>query len=263
MLKRIFQLFLVLTGILVLAGIGLMGYGFYEANELDTREPMSGLIVQAQNAPDYVQSYEIPDFLKEATVAVEDDQFYNHPGVDPISLFRGILSQLLPFLPSSGGSTITQQVVKNLYQQYNGGWNWKLTEIALAFRLENLLDKDEILTLYVNIINYGDNFIGIDQAAEGYFAVSPIELDEAECSILAGIPQSPANLQLSNRSSFAKVKQKVVLQAMLRNGMITQSQLDAIYETPIAYLAYGSWQILSGSQGNLPAPEELDSLLAS
>lgn len=225
-------LLVAITACIVLAGwLGIQGYRSYKT--IESQAPLEQMVANAMASDKYVPADEIAPFLLQATVAVEDARFYEHNGIDPIALARAVLSQIIPSMDKSGGSTITQQVVKNLYHQYNQTLDWKVTESILALHLEQMLSKEEILALYVSIINYGDNFTGIRKASEGYFAVSPSQLNDAQASILAGIPQSPAYYQLSNHFDAAKAKQKVVLEAMVRNDMISQEQMDQIYAEPL------------------------------
>ena len=106
-------------------------------------------------------------------MAIEDRRFYEHQGLDIIGLLRAAASQFLPDMVRSGGSTIGQQTVKNLYGLFEPTLEIKVAEVFLASQLNDLYSKDEILALYMNIINYGDGHIGITNAARGYFGVEP------------------------------------------------------------------------------------------
>lgn len=191
------------------------------------------LVEEAQNTPDYVPYDAISSDLINATVSIEDKRFYTHHGVDYTGLVRGLMSQFFPFLNRSGGSTITQQIVKNLYGQFNPTIEYKCAELFFATELEKLYSKDEILALYVNIINYGDNCIGIKEASNHYFGMEPSELDAARSSLLAGIPQSPANFQLSNHYEDAKMRQRAVLEAMASSKYIEKSQIEEIWQQEV------------------------------
>lgn len=241
-LKKFFKsLLIILILALAVSGIWYFQFSKRNAERLEQADPIDAKIQQVMNGENWVPSEEIPDFLKEATVSVEDSRFYIHHGIDVISLSRAVFSQLIPGMEKSGGSTISQQVVKNLYGMYGKGLPWKGTEILMALDLEKKYSKDEILTIYLNIINYGDRHFGIGEASSGYFMCLPMQLDQAECSLLAGIPQSPSAYQLSDHYQQAKWKQKVVLDSMVRNDMITQTEADQIYQTPIYYVANGYW----------------------
>ena len=242
-MKKILKwiLFLVIAAV-IFACSAFLYRGWQDSRTVEQAASLEQVCQKVMNSEDFVPYDQIPKDLLNATVAVEDARYYTHGAVDLFSIARAVASQFLPFLEKSGGSTITQQTVKNLYQYYGGGMEWKGAEMVLAIKLENLYTKDEILALYVNIINYGDEHTGIRQAAAGYFQCEPMQLNMEECTLLAGIPQSPANLQLSNHFSAAKAKQKTVLEAMVRNNYITQQQADEIYAQPIWYVAHGAWQ---------------------
>lgn len=228
---------------LIFGGLFLF-YGKKEAEEMQAYASLESLVQKTTSRADYVPYENISPFLLEATVSVEDARFYRHGALDLIGMARGILSQFIPGMNKSGGSSITQQVVKNLYQRFNGGLEWKAAEIRLAFELENMLSKNEILALYVNIINYGDGNIGINKASYGYFGYSPAELTDGEAALLAGIPQNPTYYQLSDHAANAKQKQAVVLESMVRNKKISQEEADSIYQETLYYQANGQWNQL-------------------
>lgn len=230
-MKKLLKWVLSLTVFAALAGtVIFFGMGIYTANEFESRESLSSLVDRAEAMPGYTPYEEVSPMLYQATIAVEDAHFYSHQAVDLKALIRAGLSQIVPWMPKSGGSTIDMQTVKNLYGQYDGTPVWKAGEIVLATRLDKICTKDQILSLYVNIINYGNNFHGIRQAANGYFGVEPWELTDAQATLLAGIPQSPSALNPLVHFDAAKAKQEIVLRAMVRNDIITQEQADAIYE---------------------------------
>lgn len=241
----------VVLAIAVAFGAFFLFYGKSAASSLQKEKPLTTLVAQVQSKSDYVPYDQIAPFLLDATVAIEDSRFYSHGALDYIGLLRAVISQFIPSMAKSGGSTISQQVVKNLYGQYDAGLEWKAVEIRLAQELEKNYTKDEILALYVNIINYGDGNIGISKAAKNYFGYTAAELTDEESALLAGIPQNPSWYQLSNNADQAKQKQAVVLDAMVKNGYITQSEADTIYLTTIYYHAGTNWYALYVQNGQI------------
>ncbi len=232
-MKKFFGGLLVFLIACLIAGLGWFFYiGIETANEFESHQSLESLVETTRAKEDYVPYDQVASSLYQATVAIEDARYYQHGAVDIPALIRAAASQVLPFIPKSGGSTITMQVVKNLYGMYHSSPRWKAAEIVLATRLEKICSKDEILSLYVNIINYGDHYHGINAASNGYFGIAPIELNPAQSTLLAGIPQSPSNFELSTHFEQAKAKQKLVLNAMVKNKMITQEQADEIYAYP-------------------------------
>lgn len=162
------------------------------------------------------------DFL-DGIVSVEDHRFYNHNGLDFISIVRATVNNITEGKIVQGGSTITQQLAKNLYFDSDKNFSRKVAEVFLAHDLEKNYTKNQILEIYVNIINYGDNYIGIKEASEGYFGTDPSNLNLNEASILAGIPQSPNRYALSKHYDKALKRQKQVLEAMNINTNVDHS----------------------------------------
>lgn len=215
--------------ILVLAAISIftfLGYQQYQTaiKEISIEEKVKE--IQAQDS--YVSYEELSPYLLQATIAIEDHRFYSHHGIDYIATTRAFFNNLVSKEIVGGGSTITQQLAKNMYFGYENSLVRKFAEVFVVRELEEHYSKEEILTLYVNIINYGDQHIGIKEAANGYFDVAPSELTLDQASLLAGLPQSPANYQLSNHYEQAKIRQKAVLQAMVEEDMITKTQAEEI-----------------------------------
>lgn len=222
-IKRVL-LILALLFVFVIGALGIAGY--MEYRDALEEMPLSEKIEEIRKQPDYVTYDEIAPYLLDATVSVEDKRFYTHGGIDYLATARAIASNVFYNGIVSGGSTITQQLAKNLYFGYEPSVVRKAAEIFMAKDLEEHYTKEEILELYVNVINYGDNHIGIKQAAEGYFQIAPSALNLDQASLLAGIPQSPSNYQLSNHETVARKRQKIVLEAMLRDEKITEQQYE-------------------------------------
>lgn len=241
-MKRFFKFLFaaLLTALICLSG-WFVWKSYSDADQLESVYPLSEVISSVESKPGFVPYEEISPFMEAAIVSVEDARFYRHSGIDIIGLGRALVSQFIPFMDKSGGSSITQQTVKNLYGMFDAGVDWKGEEIILAMRLEKICTKEEILALYLNIINFGDGYTGIGQAASGYFGVTPMELTQAQASILAGIPQTPANFQLSDHFPQAKAKQQIVLNAMVRNDEITKAEAEEIFAEPIIYFNGTEW----------------------
>lgn len=229
-MKRLLKTILVLFLIIVLSGSAFLIFqGYRNYQTLSEAHPISELIRDEQGKQEYVKLEEISPYLVDATISVEDKNFYEHGGVDLAGVARAVLSNLFGIGEPSGGSTISQQLCKNLYGLfYDTSLTRKITEAFLTYDLEKNYEKDDIIELYLNVINYGDGYTGVYQASMGYFGKEPSELSLDEASLLAGIPQSPGNLQLSNHYEDTKKKQKIVLEAMVREQKINQEQMDEI-----------------------------------
>jgi len=169
----------------------------------------------------------IPSYLRQATIATEDPTFYSNPGFNPFSIARALWYNLREGRIVSGASTITQQLVKNLFLSWEETLDRKIKEAILATEITRRYSKDEILEIYLNEIYYGNVAYGVAAAAETYFGKPVEDLTLAECAMLAGIPQSPVIHDPYTNFTGAKRRQTVVLQFMVREGYITQPEADA------------------------------------
>jgi len=176
---------------------------------------------------------QISQHLIDATIATEDSTFYSNFGVDAMRLAGAALQNNREGEVVSGASTITMQLARNLFlgfdQRYDQNMDRKLQEAGIASDLTALYTKDEILEMYLNLLNYGHLTYGPEAAAQVYFGKSAGDLTLAEASLLAGIPQQPANLDLFENFDAARDRQWVVLSLMVRHGLLTQADADATY----------------------------------
>ena len=182
---------------------------------------------------------EMPESIKEATIAIEDDQFYSHIGIDIAAIFRSALINIQnsgdPF-SGVGGSTITQQVIKNSVLQREKRLSRKVKEAILAIKLERVMTKDQILEVYLNESPYGGTIYGIEEASQAFFGKSARELTIAESAYLAAIPQAPTRLSPygNNRDQLEK-RQDLVLERMRINGFITTEEFEAAQAEEVAF----------------------------
>lgn len=177
---------------------------------------------------------QIPLLLKQAVIAAEDANFYQHQGIDYLGIVRAAIKNALHLSVREGASTITQQVVKTFLLSSERTLSRKIKEAILATRLEQNLSKDDILYLYLNQIYFGHLRYGVEEAAQFYFARSVQQLSLGEAALLAGIPQSPGRLSPLRSPERAKARQAYVLGQMVKNGFITQAQADAELRRPLA-----------------------------
>ena len=203
----------------------LLVLGFIEYRSVIREMPIQDKVASIMQKDDYVPIDEISDYLKVATISTEDKRFYKHQGVDLIAYGRILYVFITSEQISGGGSTITQQLAKNMYFSFQPSIIRKVAEFFVTKDLERLYDKDTLLELYLNIINYGDNNIGIASASMNYFHVEPADLSFDQATLLAGIPQSPANYQLSNHEDQARLRQQAVLATIEDNGYYDDDEL--------------------------------------
>jgi penicillin-binding protein 1A len=170
---------------------------------------------------------ELPRHLIDAVLATEDRGFYHHWGIQPTALMRAVLANLRVGHTSQGGSTITQQLARNLFLTHERTLTRKIKEALLTIRLERIYSKDEILAMYFNQIYYGNGAHGAKSAAREYFGKDLSELTLAECALLAAIPANPTLFDPRRHFANAKARQERVLQSMLQVGAIDREQYDA------------------------------------
>src|SRR3984893_8562183 len=175
---------------------------------------------------------ELPPYLPKAFVAIEDRRFYSHFGVDPTGLGRAILANLLHRQVSQGGSTITQQLAKNLFLTQERTLRRKMQELVLALWLERKLGKTEILEVYLNRVYFGSGAYGVEAAAQRYFGKSAGKLKVAEAAMLAGLVKSPSRLAPSRNPNGAERRAQSVLMAMAELGFITEAATKTALAQP-------------------------------
>jgi len=171
---------------------------------------------------------ELPLSLVHAVLAIEDRRFYEHGGVDPRGLLRAMLANVRAGGVVQGGSTITQQLAKNLFLSPERSLKRKVQEAMLALRLEHVYGKDQILTAYLNEVYFGSGAYGVDAAAQTYFGKSVRDIGLAESAVLAGLLKAPANYGPTENPYRAAARMRVVLAAMVDAGYITQADVDAL-----------------------------------
>lgn len=169
---------------------------------------------------------QVPPIVQHAVLAAEDRSFYDHGGISPLGIGRAILNNLTGGY-TQGGSTITQQYAKNAFLTQERSWDRKLKEALLAFKLETVVSKDQILGDYLNTIYFGRGAYGIDAAARAYFGQPVSELDPSQAAVLAAIIKSPSGLSPEKNLDGLKARWSYVLDGMVQQGWLTRSQFAA------------------------------------
>jgi len=179
-----------------------------------------------------VEPSEIPNFVREATISIEDDSFYSHPAFDVRGIIRALVTNFIHGGIVQGGSTITQQLAKNAFLSQERTFSRKIKELILAMRLEQRYSKDEILNLYLNQVPYGSNAYGIEAAAQTFFNKSAKDLNINEAAFLAALPQSPSYYSPWGVHLDELVDRKnTVLKRMSQLGYIDDAQFDSASES--------------------------------
>ncbi|MEK0082405.1 transglycosylase domain-containing protein [Benzoatithermus flavus] len=190
------------------------------------------IAVRGSDGQRFVQLDEISPWLVKAVIATEDSRFYHHFGIDPIGLARALVKNLLAGDVVAGGSTITQQLAKNLYLTPERSLKRKLQELTLAIWLETRLGKDDILTLYLNRVYLGAGAYGVEAAAQRYFGKPAKNLTLAESAMIAGLLRAPSALAPTNDLDRARDRASIVLVRMQDEGFITAEQATAARMKP-------------------------------
>jgi membrane peptidoglycan carboxypeptidase len=178
---------------------------------------------------------QVPDPLKDALIAIEDERFYQHHGIDTQGLVRALIADLYHRRALEGGSTLTQQLVKLLYMGGDDEGLRKVENLLITAKIEARYSKAEILESYLNGVYFGHGAWGIGAASEIYFHRPPSELDLARASMLAGLPQSPSYYDLYRNPCAARARQYAVLAQLVHDGYITQAQARAAYAESIGF----------------------------
>lgn len=222
--KILLLLILILLSILAIY-IG-QGYKMYK-NALDDK-PLEEMVQEIRSQKSYTKISNIPDIYKDAVIAVEDHRYYDHKGIDIIAIGRALLNDIRARELIEGGSTITQQLAKNMYFTQDKTLTRKIAEVFMAKKIESNYNKEEILELYVNYIYYGSGYYDIKSASLGYFDREPQDLTEGESIMLAGIPNAPSVYNPKVSPRLARERQKQVIDKMIKYGKLSEGKADEI-----------------------------------
>lgn len=231
MFKLIRNLFIliILTLIIVCSYITYKGYRIYKQaiSETSIEAKISEI---KENTENYTKYEELPKQYIDAVVAVEDRKFFEHNGINIISIFRAIVTNVREQKAAEGGSTITQQLVKNIYFNQKKEITRKIAEVFMAIEVEKVLSKEEIFEIYVNTIYFGDGYYNIYDAAHGYFDKEVKDMDLYESTLLAGIPNAPSVYAPTKNPELAKQRQKQVINKMIKFEFLSQEEADKLLE---------------------------------
>lgn len=207
-------------------------HGYSSIKVFDREGRFVGRILPTQRY--WVSIDRIPLFMKQALVAIEDARFYDHSGIDVRGIARALVKDVVKGRLAEGGSTITQQLIKNKYLTGAKTIDRKVKEGLLAIEFEKKYTKDQILEMYFNEIYYGNGAWGIAQAARLYFDKNPEELTEAECSLLAGIPKNPGRYNPLGDIKRVSARRNLVLNRMVDLKMISPQHKQKVAAHPAA-----------------------------
>jgi len=239
-LKKWIRFFLICSLLLFLCYVGIYAYARFtpklpidSANSYYLYDKENNLVSNG-NSKEWISLNEISPYLINATISIEDKNFYKHQGFDFLRIAKAMYVNLKSGKTLQGASTITQQYAKNLFLDFGKTWNRKIDEAWLTIRLESHYSKDQILEGYLNTINYGGIF-GIENASKYYFNKSAKDLTLAEATILAGIPKWPSVYSPLANEEASKKRQKLILNSMVKNKYITEKEADEASKVDLTY----------------------------
>ncbi|MGL3608767.1 transglycosylase domain-containing protein [Rhizobium sp. G187] len=238
-------------------GIGLVGLVGYYASQMPSASTWSiperppnmkivsveGTVIANRGATggEALPLEEMSPFIPQAVMAIEDRRFYSHYGVDPLGLGRAIFTNITRGRAVQGGSTLTQQLAKNLFLSPERTVERKVQEVLLAFWLEQKYTKDQILAMYLNRVFFGSNAYGVEAAARRYFNKSARDVNLGEAALLAGLLKAPSRLSPARDPEAAEARAQVVLQAMREEGYVTEDDIKtAMTQSPTKAKRYWS-----------------------
>ena len=224
-IKKFFS-FIFLIVLVFVVYIGYNGYSMYK-NAVSSVS-IDSKISMIKSSANYTSLSDVSKTFVNAVIACEDHRFYIHKGIDFISTTKAFFTNLRSKDIVAGGSSITQQLAKNMYFSQKKEFSRKFAELFVVSQLEEKLSKDEILELYINTIYYGNGYYGIGNASIGYFDKLPSELTDGEATILAGLPNAPSAYSLTEHRDLALKRQQQVLSAMLKYDYITREEMKSI-----------------------------------
>lgn len=235
--KKLFKFLFFTFLLLFILGFSLYGYSrvsskleIKNANNISLYDSNGNLFFMGNGTSEWIGLDNISDYLIDATISTEDKNFYDHFGFDFLRIIKAGWVNITSGATKQGASTISQQYVKNLFLDFDKTWERKWNELWLTLNMEIHYSKDEILEGYLNTINYGHGMYGIENASKFYFNKSAADLTLAEASLLVGIPKSPSNYSPIVNYDLAKSRQKMVLAGMVKNGYITEDEMNSAYE---------------------------------
>lgn len=228
-LKKVI-IILILVILIIGIGVGLVfgvpGYNMYK--EALDKENIDEKVASIEKKKNYTEFADLPEMYVNAVIATEDHRFYEHSGIDFISVARAIYNDIKAKDFVEGGSTISQQLAKNIYFTQEKTGKRKVAEILMASKLDNYLSKEKIFELYANTSYFGDGYYTVKDACNGYFKKELREMTDYECIMLAGIPNAPSVYAPTKNLNLAKKRAEHVIRKMIENEYLTQEEADEI-----------------------------------
>ena len=227
-MKLFIKILIILLVLIMIAGVIMFTIGYSAYSTALKEKPLLTRMEEITSDEHYINYANLAEDYINAVISVEDRRFYDHGAIDIIGIARALWVNIKNGELQEGGSTITQQVAKNVIFSQEDTASRKLGEILAAFDIEKNYSKNEILSLYVNTCYFGDGYYGIYDASMGYYNKEPKDLTLDESSMLAGIPNAPSVYAPTVNPDLANQRQAHVLNTMVENDYITREEADSI-----------------------------------
>lgn len=226
-IKRFFKLVIL---ILVIIAVIFVSNGYKRYKTLLAELPLDIAVEELKSIDNYTHFSKIPTMYINGVVSAEDRRFYYHNGFDFVGTLRAVIVDIKAKSLEEGGSTITQQLAKNMYFGQDNSPIRKMAEIFMAMHIEKEYSKNEIIEMYANVIYFGSGYYNIYDASMGYFGKEPSELNDYEATLLAGIPNAPSVYSPKVNPELSEKRQEKILECLVRDKHITQEEADEIME---------------------------------
>lgn len=221
-------LFIFIVFLVIIGYFTADGYMLYKESmsEISLEDRVSNL----KESENFTHLSDVPEYYKNAVVSIEDHRFYSHHGVDIIATSRAFINNIITMELQGGGSSITQQVAKNLCFTQEKTLTRKFAELFVVYHLEKDYEKDDILELYINNMYFGNGYYNIYDASKGYYNKEPADLNLYEATLLAGVPNAPSVYAPTVNLKLAEQRQSQVLDAMVKYKAMSKEEADSIKE---------------------------------
>lgn len=213
------------------SGFSIVKQGYELYREAVDAVSLKDKVESIRTQESYTEFEDLPETYVNAVVAVEDHRFYDHCGIDIIAICRAVVHDIQAGAFVEGGSTIPQQLAKNMYFSQDKELTRKVAEVFVALELKREYSDEDILELYVNSIYFGDGYYDVASASVGYFGKEPQEMTEYECTLLAGVPNSPSRFAPSKYPERAAKRQLVVVKRLETCGYFSTEEAETVAET--------------------------------
>ena len=227
-MKTVVKVILIISLVIISIAIAVVGNGYEMYKEALEITPLEERVANIRKDENYTRIEEVPTMYKNAVISVEDHRFYKHGGIDIIAILRAMINDIKAMDFVEGGSTITQQLAKNMYFTQEKKITRKIAEVFMAFEIEKNYSKDNILELYLNTSYYGDGYYTLKEACKGYFNKELNQMTDYEAILLAGIPNAPSVYAPTKNPDLARKRQKQVMDKMVKYEYLSKEEADYI-----------------------------------